>query len=85
MIVRTRIFELYDGHYRNLTELAAAMGISVSQVYRVRDGSRGINQKFIVGAIRAFPDYTPTTSSISHLIRTFPRDSGQSYAVSPTA
>jgi hypothetical protein len=29
----------------------------VSQVYRVREGKRGINQKFIIGAKRAFPDY----------------------------
>lgn len=33
------------------------MGLSVSQVYRVREGSRGINEKFIIGAKRAFPDY----------------------------
>jgi len=32
------------------------MGISVSQIYRVRQGKRQINQKFIVGAIKAFPD-----------------------------
>jgi hypothetical protein len=32
------------------------MEISVSQIYRVREGKRSINQKFIVGAIRAFPD-----------------------------
>lgn len=43
--------------YSNLSELAKAMGISVSQVYRVREGKRNINQKFIVGAIRAFPEY----------------------------
>jgi len=29
----------------------------VSQVYRVREGKRGINQKFIVGAKKAFPGY----------------------------
>lgn len=57
MIVRTRIFELNDGRYRNLSELAGAMGISVSQIYRVREGKRRINQKFIVGAIKAFPDH----------------------------
>ncbi|MBI2852910.1 MAG: hypothetical protein HYX84_07405 [Chloroflexi bacterium] len=57
MIVRTRIFELCDGRYRNLSELARAMDISVSQLYRVRQGARQINQKFIVGAIKAFPDY----------------------------
>ena len=56
MIVRTRVFELNGGRYRNLSELAGAMGISVSQVYRVREGKRSINQKFIVGAIKAFPE-----------------------------
>jgi len=33
------------------------MGISVSQLYRVRDGKRNINQKFLVGAIKAFPGH----------------------------
>ena len=56
MIVETRIFELCNGKYKNLSELAEAMGISVSQVYRVREGKRNINQKFIVGAIKAFPE-----------------------------
>ena len=55
MIIKTRIFELRNGNYRNLSELAQAMGISVSQIYRVREGKRSINQKFIVGAIKAFP------------------------------
>jgi hypothetical protein len=32
------------------------MGLSVSQVYRVREGKRGINEKFIVGAKMAFPE-----------------------------
>ena len=36
--------------------MAHAMGLSVSQVYRVREGKRSINQKFIVGAKKAFPD-----------------------------
>ena len=57
MIIRTRIFELCNGNYRNLSELAQAMGISVSQIYRVREGKRSINQKFIIGAIKAFPEY----------------------------
>jgi len=55
MVLKTRIFELRNG-YRNLSEMAKAMGISVSQIYRVRDGKRRINQKFIVGAINAFPE-----------------------------
>ena len=57
MIAKTRIFELCDGRYHNLSELAVAMGISVSQIYRVREGKRRINQKFIVGAIKAFPEH----------------------------
>ena len=57
MIIKTRIFELRNGSYRNLSELAQVMGISVSQIYRVREGKRSINQKFIVGAIKAFPKH----------------------------
>ena len=57
MIIRTRIFILSDHKYHNLSELAQAMGISVSQIYRVRTGKRNINQKFITGAVKAFPEY----------------------------
>ena len=57
MRVKTRIFEFYNKDYENLSVLAQAMGISVSQVYRVREGVRPINQKFVVGAIKAFPTY----------------------------
>ena len=57
MIIKTRVFELNQTHRQNLTELAQAMGLSVSQVYRVRQGKRPINQKFIIGAIKAFPEY----------------------------
>jgi hypothetical protein len=86
MIVRTRIFEYCDGKYANLTELAAAMGISVSQVYRVREGKRQINQKFIVGAMKAFPNnklddlfyLTPDSSSVN-------RNRNRPYAAIPSA
>ncbi len=57
MILKTRVFDLYIGRYRNLSELAKAMGISVSQIYRVLEGKRNINRKFIIGAIKAFPGY----------------------------
>ena len=57
MIIKTRVFEMASGRYQNLSELARAMGLSISQVYRVREGKRGINEKFIVGAKMAFPDY----------------------------
>jgi hypothetical protein len=33
------------------------MDLSVSQIYRVREGRRGINQKFVIGAKKAFPNY----------------------------
>ncbi len=55
MLVKTKVFEMCDGKYKNLSELARTMGISVSQIYRVRQGKRSINQKFLIGAIKAFP------------------------------
>ena len=57
MKLKTRVFELRNGKYRNLVELAQAMGISQNLIYRVRRGKRGIHQKFIIGAIKAFPGY----------------------------
>jgi predicted transcriptional regulator len=57
VILKTRVFDLYSGRYRNLSELARAMEISVSQIYRVLEGKRNINRKFIIGAIKAFPEY----------------------------
>ena len=56
MIIKTRVFEMANSRYQNLTDLAKAMGLSVSQVYRVREGKRGINEKFIIGAKKAFPE-----------------------------
>ncbi len=57
MIIRTRVFELANGKYQNLSDLARAMELSISQVYRVRVGKRGINEKFLIGAKKAFPEY----------------------------
>jgi len=57
MILKTRVFHLYVRYYKNLSELAKAMEISVSQVYRVLEGKRNINRKFIIGAMKAFPGY----------------------------
>ena len=57
MLLETRIFELCNEKYKKLSELAQAMEISVSQIYRVRQGKYDINQEFIVGAIKAFPEY----------------------------
>lgn len=58
MLLKTRVFDLCPGRYKNLSELADAMEISVSQVYRVQEGKRNINCKFIIGAIKAFPGYS---------------------------
>ena len=58
MKLKTRVFEFCNGKYRNLPELAQAMGIALSQVYRIRQGKRNINEKFIIGAVKAFPEYT---------------------------
>jgi len=57
MKLETKVFEFSNRKYANLTELAQAMGISVSQVYRVREGRRRISEKFIIGAIKAFPGH----------------------------
>jgi transcriptional regulator with XRE-family HTH domain len=54
--LQTKVFNLCDGRYHSLSELAEAMGISISQIYRVRQGKRRINEKFIIGAINAFPN-----------------------------
>jgi len=57
MKLKTRVFELSNGKYQNLVELAQTMGISNDLIYRVRKGERGINGRFIIGAIKAFPRY----------------------------
>jgi hypothetical protein len=57
MIIKTRVYEFAHGKFDNLSDLAKAMGLSVSQVYRVREGKRGINEKFIIGAKLAFPEH----------------------------
>jgi excisionase family DNA binding protein len=55
--LKTRVYELSNGKYKSLPELAQAMGMHFSEVYRVRQGKRGISQKFIIGAVKAFPGY----------------------------
>ena len=55
MMLETKVFELLPQRYGSLSELARAMAISVSEIYRVRQGKRGINKKFIIGAAKAFP------------------------------
>jgi len=55
--LRTRVFELYNEDYSSLVEVARAMGIANSQIYRVKHGQRAISEKFIIGALKAFPGY----------------------------
>ena len=77
MILKTMVFKLYNRKYKNLSELAMAMGISVSQLYRVREGKRNINQKFIIGVMQAFPEYNfddlfyfaPIASTLTDLVK----------------
>ena len=57
MKLNTRVFELCNGKYRNLVELAQTMEISQALIYRVRRGERGIHERFIIGAAKAFPGY----------------------------
>jgi len=57
MRLNTRVFELCNGKYRSLVELAQTMGISQDLICRVRKGERGIHERFIIGAIKAFPEY----------------------------
>ena len=57
MKLNTRVSELYNGKYKTLVELAQTMGISRDLIYKVRKGERGINERFIIGATKAFPGY----------------------------
>lgn len=83
MILKTRVFEMCHNEYQNLSKLAAAMGISVSQIYRVREGKRQIHQKFIVGAIRAFPNYR--FDDLFYLVPDTATDGASHYPQLPTA
>lgn len=51
---KPKLFELADW---DMTRLAKLLGMASSQIYRVRQGKRGIHEKFIVGALTAFPEY----------------------------
>lgn len=57
MKVNTRVFSMYEKHYKGIKELSAAMGIPESHLTDVRDGREYIDHKFVVGATRAFPQY----------------------------
>ena len=71
MKLKARVFELCNGKYPNLVELAQAMEISQDLIYRVRKGERGIHERFIIGVLgqqRPFPDINLMTFSMSQRI-----------------
>lgn len=70
MVLKTRVFELRNRKYSRIPDLARAMGMSASQVYRVRQGKRGVNQAFIIGALTVFPEY-----KFEYLFYVAPRES----------
>jgi len=57
MRLKTRVFELCNGRYQSLPELAQSMEVSYGTAYRVKRGERGIHERFIIGAMKAFPEY----------------------------
>ena len=57
MLLQTRVFELCKENNKNLNELSETMNISPGQLDRMHQGKYSINQKFIIGALRAFPEY----------------------------
>jgi len=61
MQLKTKVFELSNGKYAKLSDLAQAMGVSLTQVYRVRRGKSDIGEKFIIGALRASPGISSMT------------------------
>lgn len=57
MKLKTRVFDLRNEKYPCLAELAQAMEVSQDMIYRMRKGERGIHERFILGAIKAFPGH----------------------------
>jgi excisionase family DNA binding protein len=56
--LKAKVFELCNGKYVSLSKLAQAMGMNPQHIYLVRRGRRRVGEKFILGAIKAFPGYT---------------------------
>jgi hypothetical protein len=57
MLLQTKVFDLCDDNYEDLSRLAQAMEIPERQICRIREDKRQINEQFIAGAIKAFPTY----------------------------
>ena len=50
--LKTRLFDLEP----DVPKLARLVRMSVSEVYRIKEGKRQIGHQFIVGALTAFPE-----------------------------
>jgi len=52
--LKTKIFDLEEG--RDMKKLAILTGLSLSEIYRIKEGKRGVHDRFIVGVLTAFPE-----------------------------
>jgi len=52
--LKTRLFEMEEA--KDMKHLARMLGLSYSELYRVREGKRDIGSRFIIGALTAFPE-----------------------------
>ena len=57
MLLKTRVLDLCYSKSKDTYELAQAMKISVNQLHSVHQDGCNITKEFIIGALRAFPEY----------------------------
>jgi len=55
MQIKTRLFDKKPDY--DMGQLAFIIGVSVSQIYRVKQGKKKVSASFIAGALHAFPEY----------------------------
>ena len=55
MQIRTRLFDKKPGY--GTGQLASILGISSSQVYRIKCGKRKVSATFVANALYAFSEY----------------------------
>jgi len=56
MFLKTRIVDLCENKHKNINEICQTMNISKNQLYGTHQGKYRIDQKFIIGALKAFPE-----------------------------
>ena len=54
MQVKTVLFERYPNY--TMKQLASIVGVSLSQVYRIKCGDRKVTATFIAGVLKGFPE-----------------------------